>query len=206
MSSNLLNFDTLADDNIRTLKVSAPSFRKPLIIIFVGIPASGKTTLTEKLAEKFPLTVLSEEKMTSFLSPRATIFKRNSEEVFKLAVKTIERLVKLGKACIYDANVKRKEQRGLIKQTVEASGGSYLLIYTNCPREGCYSRLQKQNLAVERGEEKGFILDKDYFEFEASSTKPPSLEELHLTYNCENPESSYQILPLIERRLSEGKN
>jgi predicted kinase len=176
------------------------------MIIFVGIPASGKTTLTGKLAEKFPLTVLSEENMTSFLSPRATIFKRNSEEVFKLAVKTIERLVKLGKACIYDANVKSREQRGLIKQTVEASGGSCLLIYTNCPRESCYSRLQKQNLAVERGEEKGFILDKDYFEFEASSTKPPSLEELHLTYNCENPESFYQILPLIERRLSEGKN
>jgi predicted kinase len=206
MSSILLNFDTLADDNIRTLKVPAPSFRKPLIIIFVGIPASGKTTLTEKLAEKFPLTVLSEENMTAFLSPRATIFKRNSEEVFKLAVKTIERLVKLGKACIYDANVKRREQRGLIRQTVEESGGLYLLIYTNCPRESCYGRLQKQNLAVERGEEKGFILDKDYFEFEASSTKPPSPEELHLTYNCENPESSYQILPLIEKRLSEGKN
>ena len=201
-----MDFDILADDNIRTLKVPAPSFRKPLVIVFVGIPASGKTTLTEKLAEKFPLTVLGEENMTAFISPRATIFKRGSEEVLKLAVKTIEHLVRLGKACIYDANAKSREQRALIKQTAEASGGSYLLIHTNCPRESCYGRLQKHNLAVERGESKGFILDKDYFEFEAASTKPPSTEEIHLTYNCENPESSYQLLPLIEKRLNEGKN
>ncbi len=206
MGGSLLNFGTLADDNIRTLKVPAPSFRKPLVIVFVGIPASGKTTLTGKLAERFPLTVFGEENITAFLSPRATIFKRNSEEVFKLAVKTIEHLVRLGKACIYDANMKSREQRTLIKQTVEASGGSYLLIHTSCSRESCYGRLQKHNLAVGRGESKGFILDKDYFEFEAASTKPPVTEETHLTYNCENPESSYQLLPLIEKRLKEGKN
>jgi predicted kinase len=204
MAGELLNFDTLAADNIRTLKVPNPSFKKPLVIVFVGIPASGKSTLTEKLTEKFPMTALSEENLTSFLSPRATIFKRNSEDVFKLAVKSIEHLVRSGKACIYDANIKTRELRAFVKQTVEASGGSYLLIHTDCPRETCYERLQKHNLAVGRGDVKGFILDKDFFEFEASSTKPPSPEEIHLTYNCVNPESFYQVLPLIEKKLNEG--
>jgi len=174
-----LDFDVLAKDNIRTLEVPTPSFRRPAVFILVGLPVSGKTTLTHKLTDKFPLTILSEEDMGAFLSPRATIFERNSPEVFQLAIKTIEKLVRLGKACIYDANVKTREQRKLIKQVVEDAGGSYTLIYLTCSKEGCYKRLQKHNLAVERGEARGFILNKDLFEFETSSTDLPTTEEAH---------------------------
>ncbi|HEX7455859.1 MAG TPA: ATP-binding protein [Candidatus Nanoarchaeia archaeon] len=203
MSNGLLDFETLAADNIRTLKGPSTSFKKPLVIILVGIPGSGKTTLARKLVEKFPLTILNEEDMTSFLSPRATIFKKSSTEVFQLATKTIEQLVKSGKACIYDANIKTREQRELLKKTVEDFGGGSLLIYLDCPKEICYERLQKQNLAIERGETKGFILDKDFFEFEAYSTRIPSPEEQHVSYSCQASEGFFQIVPLVEKRISQ---
>ena len=197
-----LDFDVLAKDNARTLKVPVPSFRNPAVVILVGLPVSGKTTLSRRLAEKFPLTVLSEEDMSAFLSPRATIFQRNSPEVFQLALKTIELLVRMGKACIYDANVKTREQRRLIRQVVEQTGGVYTLIHLNCSKEGCYKRLRKHNLAVERGEAKGFILNKDLFEFEATSTDLPTTEEAHLVYNSEDPEFIYQILPQLEKIIN----
>ena len=205
MDVGRLDFDVLAKDNIRTLRVPEASFKKPLCVILVGIPESGKTYLTKSLSEKFPLTVLSEEAMMAFLSPRATIFKRNAVEVFQLATRTIEYLIKMGKACIYDANVKTREQRGLIKTIVEQDGGSYLLIYTSCPKELCYRRLQKHNLAVTQGEAKGFIMDRDYFEYEAVSTRPPVLDEHHLVYNCENPETLFLINAAIDKRLKESK-
>jgi predicted kinase len=198
MVESALNFDTLADDTIRTLNVPEPTFAKPLCIIMVGIPASGKSTLTQKLSEKFPLTVFDEESLTSFLSPRATVFKRGSVEVFKLATKTIEHLLRQGKPCIYDANVKTRQQRDLIKKIVEECGGSWLLIYLNCPEDLCYERLQKHNLAVTRGESKGFILDKDFFEYEVSGTSAPSLDELHIVFNCNNPEDSFKITSQVE--------
>jgi len=198
-----LNFETLAEDNVRTLKVPGPVFDKPLVVIMVGTPSSGKSTLTKKLAEKFPLTVFSEEYMTSFLSPRATFLKRNSAEVFQLAVKTIESLMRKGKASIYDANIKTRQQRDLIKVVVEENGGTYLLIYLNCPKEVCYQRLQKHNLEVNRGESKGFILDKDFFEYEVSSTKAPAPDEINVVYSCTGAESFYKISDLIGKALNQ---
>ncbi len=205
MPENYLDFAILAKDNIRTLNVPAPSFRNPAVIILVGLPVSGKTTLTNKLADKFPLAILSEEDMTAFLSPRATIFQRNSPEIFQLALKTIEYLVKMGKACIYDGNVKTREQRKLIKKVVEDYGGSYTLVYLDCPRQICYKRLQKHNLAVEIGEEKGFILNKDLFEFEASSTDWPIGGEQHLVYNSNDRQAIYQLLPQIGEIINPEK-
>ena len=204
MDGEALNFDTLAEDNIRTLPVPTATFKKPLCICLVGIPASGKSTLASKLAEKFPLTVLNEEYITSFLIPKTSVFTRNSPEVFQLATKTIEHLLVAGKACIYDSNVKTREQRALIKKIAEEAGGSYVLIYLNCPRETCYERLQKHNLDVTRGEAKGYILDKDLFEYEVASTSPPAPDENHITYGCENPEGVFQVIPLIESRMREG--
>ena len=197
-----LDFDVLAKDNIRTLKLPTTVFRRPAVFILVGLPVSGKTTLVHKLTDKFPLTILSEEDMSAFLSPGATIFQRNSTEIFQLALKTIEFLVKMGKACIYDANVKTREQRKLIRQVVEEAGGTYALIYLNCSKEECYKRLRKHNLAVERGEAKGFILDRDLFEFEVSSTDLPTTEEAHLGYNSEDPESIYQLFPQVEKIIN----
>lgn len=199
-----LNFDTLADDYIRTLNLPPASFAKPLCIILVGIPASGKTRLVNKLAEKFPLAILKEEDLIAYLAPRATVIQRNSPEVFKLAFKAIEHIAKAGKACIYDANVKTNEQRALIRNIIQEVGGRFLLIYLNCPRQICYERLEKHNLAVSRGEAKGFILNKDLFEYEVASTSLPSLDEQYVTYNCENPEGVFQILPLVENKLKES--
>jgi len=201
MNGSDLNFDILAEDNIRTLKVPAASFPKPLCVVLVGIPCSGKTSLAEKLAEKFPVTILAEEDMMSFLAPRATIFRRGSVEIFQLATKTIEHLIKKGKACVYDANVKTREQRQLLEIVVKEAGGSYLLIYLNCPKETCYERLQKHNLAVTQGEAKGFILDKDFFEYEAASTRIPTADEHHLTYNSLAVDDVSLVASVIENRL-----
>jgi len=204
MNGASLDFEILAEDNIRTLKVPTVSFKKPLCIILVGIPCSGKTYLTEKLVEKIPLAVLAEEDMMAFLAPRATIFQRNSLEIFQLATKTIEHLIKKGKACIYDANVKTREQRQLLKAVVEEAAGSYLLIHLKCPKETCYERLQKHNLAVNRGETKGFILDKDFFEYEVASTRIPATDEYHLTFDPQNLEDTSSIFSTIESRLKES--
>jgi len=204
MTESPLDFNVLAQDNIRTLKLPTASFKKPLCVILVGIPESGKSFVTEKLSTDFPLVVLSETDMMAFLAPRATIFRRGTFEVFQLATKTIELLIKMGKACVYDASIKTREQRSLIKTIVEQAGGSYLLIHTDCPEEICYKRVKKHNLAVTRGEVKGFIMDRDYFEYEVASTILPPLDEHHLVYNCEEPESISLIEAAVDRRLKES--
>lgn len=197
MANDSLNFDVLAEDNIRTLKIPESNYKKPPCVIFTGYPGSGKTFLAGRLQEQFPFTVLKEKDIMSFLAPRATVFERGAVEVFELAYRSIDKLTSLGKACVYDGNVKTKEQRQLIKKIVEQSGGSYLLIYIKASRELCYSRVQKQNLGVTRGDEKGFILDKDYFEYEIATTQLPPIEEPHVVHLSESPESVSQIMAIV---------
>ena len=197
----MLDFDILAKDTIRTLKIPAANIPKPLCIIMVGFPTSGKSTLVEKLKDRFPLADFSEEQLTAFLAPRASVVRRDSSEVFQLATKIIENLMAMSRACVYDSNIKTKEQRDLIKKVVEDGGGSFLLVYLECPKQVCYDRLQKHNLGVSRGEAKGFILDKDLFEYEISTTHLPSPEEQHLTLKCDDPESLSQLYSMVETRL-----
>lgn len=204
MADNL-DFDVLAEDNIRILEVPNENFKKPLCVILVGYPGAGKTYLVERIKQKFPLTVLSEEDMTSFLSPRATIFKRGAVEVFTLAIKTIEHLLKKGKSCIYDADIKTREQRNLIEKVVELAGGSYLLVLVNCPKEECYERSQKQNLEISRGDAKGFIVDRDFFEFEVASTHLPAPDEHHINYDGQNEEAPLQLYPVLEERFKQSE-
>jgi predicted kinase len=201
MSTSGLNYDVLATDNIRILDVPKGAFKRPLAVILVGYPESGKTTLARKIKEKIPLTLLDENSMMSFLAPRATIFQKGAVEVFMLAAKTIEQLIMMGKGCIYDGNLKTREQRELLKEIVTQAGGHYILIYIECSKEICYTRSKKHNLAISRGEEKGFILNQDLFDYEVATTNLPSTEESHLKMNCENEEDVYRIITVLEETI-----
>lgn len=205
MGTQQLNFSLLATDYVRTIKVPEASFRKPPCVVLVGYPGSGKTHLVEKIAEKLPLTILSEKEITAFLAPKATLFKRGALEVFTLALETMVQLVLGGKACIYDGNVKIREQRELIKKKIEAAGGTYYLVAIKTPKEICYERVQKQNLAITGGNAKGFILDKDYFEYEATSTRLPTPEEQYTTYIGRDPEHLLRMVDVVENLLKRTK-
>ncbi|OGY25645.1 MAG: hypothetical protein A2864_01680 [Candidatus Woykebacteria bacterium RIFCSPHIGHO2_01_FULL_39_12] len=197
----LLNLETLSEDNIRTLKLSKERFKKPLVIILVGIPSSGKTTFSQTLSSSLPLVILSEEYMIRFLAPRATFFEKAQTETFQLAVKTMEKLVQSGVNCIYDSSIKKKSDRNLIKNRIEKMGGTYVLIYIYIPKELALERVSKQNFEVTRGEKKGFIMNKDLFEYEINSTQIPLSGENHLVYEESNPESLIAIKKYLKELL-----
>lgn len=197
-----IDFEVLAEDNVRIIKVPEQTFRKPLCVVLVGYPGSGKSFLTRKIKNEVPLAAFSEIGITEFLAPRATLLKRDAVEVFQLAVKTIEHLLAKKKACFYDGNIKTKEQRQLIKKIVEDLGGQYLLIYVNTPKVVCYERVHKQNLAVARGEVKGFILDKDLFEYEVATTSTPPTDEIHYTFDGKSQDSLVNTIMHVNTLLN----
>jgi len=196
----LANVDTLAEDNIRTLNIPERKFPKPAAIILIGFPGAGKTTLTNSLAKTFPLALVSDEVMAHFLFPSQPTFLRHSQKEFlELAAKTIEKLILRGVSCIYDSNVKFKQDRSIIKQIVEASGGKYILVYLKISKEQALERVERENFQVSRGEKKGFIINKDLFQYDISSTELPNTSEEHLIFDSTDSES---ILTLNQQILS----
>lgn len=179
----LENIEILVKDNIRILTLPAKKFRKPLAIILVGPPFSGKSALVERIVRRFPLAVLSEDRMREFLAPRATFFKRGAREIFLLASKTIEALIKDGISCIYDATIKKRADRELIRKLVTDAGGRILLINIDIPQGDTYNILAKVNAQIIQGDGKGFVMDKDLFRYELNSTEKPMLDEEPLICN-----------------------
>lgn len=179
----LENIDVLVKDNIRIIPLPTKRFKKPLAIILIGPPFSGKSALVERLAKAFPLAILSEDRMREFLAPRATFFKRGAPEIFLLASKTMEALMKDGISCIYDATIKKRADRELLRKLVTEAGGRTALIHIDIPQEEAYKVLAKVNAQVVRGDSRGFVMDKDFFRYELHSTQKPTPDEQPIVVN-----------------------
>ncbi len=188
------NVETLAEDNIRILNLPKNHLSKPVAIILVGFPGAGKSTLVNSLAKTLPLAVVSDEAMAHFLFPyQATFLRHSQKEFLELAAKTIEKLLSRGVSCIYDSNVKFKEDRNILRQIIEGAGGLCLLVYLKIAKEEALQRVEKQNFEVSRGEKKGFIINKDLFQYEVSTTELPTSSEEYLVFDASNPESIYTL-------------
>ncbi|OGY29362.1 MAG: hypothetical protein A3F35_00315 [Candidatus Woykebacteria bacterium RIFCSPHIGHO2_12_FULL_45_10] len=190
MEAMLPNIDTLVADNIRILKTPQARLPKPTAIILVGFPGTGKTTLVEELVRTYPVAVISDEAMGHFLLPyQATFLKHSQKEFLELAAATMEKLIFSRVSCIYDSNVKFADDRKIIKQLVEQAGGRLITVYLKLSKEEALRRVEQENFLVSRGEKKGFIINKDLFDYEASTTQLPTAGEDYLLYEQTNPDS-----------------
>ena len=90
---SLSNLNQIAGDLIRVLEIPKQTSAKPVCIILIGLPGSGKTFISKKLTERLPLVYLSEELVQAFLVPNKTFFDRGEEAVLELIYTTIDKLL-----------------------------------------------------------------------------------------------------------------
>lgn len=182
--ANLINLDLLVKDNIRMLTLPVKRFDHPVAIVLIGAPFSGKTTLVARLSKKFPLVLLSDSEMAAFLAPRATFFERGTQEIFLLASKTIEELIRQKVSVIYDASINKRRDREFLRKFVSNAGGRMVLIHMTLPQKEAYQRLEQSNAQIVGGDRKGFIMDKDLFRYELNSIEKPTSDEYPIICNA----------------------
>jgi len=89
-------------------------FPKPLLIILVGLPGTGKTFLGEKLKEDFPVSIVQSDKIRAicFTNPKYTNYE--NKYVFDLCHKVINNLLQRKIPVLLDAtNLLEKNRQGL---------------------------------------------------------------------------------------------
>lgn len=189
------NIKLIVKDYIRTLKLPSVKSKKPLVILLVGIPASGKSYLAKNLVANLPLVLVSENDIQSFLVPKISFFERGQEVIGEFAKEVIKKLVKAAFSCIFDANLRSFGTREEFRQIIGKSGGQTVTVYFNCPKKAAYERIKKRNTKIIQGAYSGFPMDWDYFQYEINTTQPPQKTENAVKFD--SSQSDHQLARLI---------
>jgi len=181
--SIVFNLEQNATDFIRTLDKPSQTYIKPIAIIVVGVPSSGKSYFCQNIVSSLPFVLVPESSIQSFLVPQITFFERGTGQILDFARETIRQLTKMGFNSILDMNLKTYAQREMFRLTVREAGGEVVTIHLTCPVDVCFNKIKERNLQIQRGEIKGFIMDWDYFMFEVNSIEKPIQSENAIAYD-----------------------
>lgn len=179
----LANKERLVKDTVRILDIPKARFEPPLVVLFVGGPASGKTFLARELQKHLPFCRITSDVIRAFLVPSPTFYAQETKLVFELVDAVVEDLVTENVNVLYDANLKRRSEREKVKSLVEKRGGWVFVIYTICKEEIAFKRIQERNKKIQAGEARGFIIDREYYRFVLNTLEPPSSTEVSFTFD-----------------------
>lgn len=125
---------------------------RPLLITFVDIPGSGKTTFAKQLADKIGAVVLSSDGMRLAMwgSIEAIRMKHSDPEehmkanqaVFGAMNYTTSQILQAGQSVIYDANQSHRRERQDKYDIAKAYGAVPVLVRVKVPYEVSLQRIQ----------------------------------------------------------------
>lgn len=123
-------------------------------ILVTGIPAAGKSTMAEALAEYFSLPVLSKDRIKELLYD--TVGFRSREEKVRLGIASMnimyymaEQLMKRGQAFILENNFENVSKEGLLA-ILERHSYKAITVTLTGDYEKIYERFQKRNDSPDR--------------------------------------------------------
>lgn len=122
---------------------------KPLMIMLIGLPGSGKTTIAQKLAQAYNAVICSSDTKRKELYGDESI-QGDPKEVFINLHKDILHFLREGKNVIYDAtNIRRKNRESFLGFLKQNNVSCYRIAWVVVPPlEECLTRDQERERSV----------------------------------------------------------
>lgn len=170
------------------LNVMPPVETKPMLYVFFGLIASGKSTLAERFASQFGFVCYNTDKVRKQLAGidltarqperfNEGIYTKNftTRTYLKMLDLAAEEIRKGKKAVVLDGSYSSREERLRVRRLAEELDAGYLFILCTCSEETVRDRLElraKDPAAVSDGRWEIYQVQKDTFqaptEFDAS--------------------------------------
>lgn len=151
------------------------------LYIFCGIPFSGKSFITKKIAQQFNYHIVDlDEIKFEFLGKGVkdeNIDQSGWDKVYQEMYKRIDNLLKNGKTVIQDTGNFTKYERGLVKKIADNLNLNTLIVYIDTPYE-----IAKQRLLENRSKKTRFDISDENFENTVKEMEPPDKAENHLIF------------------------
>jgi predicted kinase len=119
------------------------------LILFAGMPGSGKTTLCHLLAQELRIPVFSKDRVQLVLQQRGLV-KENTGDGYFVILSQAEEHLNLGMSIILDATFPLHHLRIVASDIAKQRGAHFKAIYCSCSDDRVWrERMEKRSLAAD---------------------------------------------------------
>ena len=168
---------------------------KPVFIALSGLPGTGKSYFSRKLAERLPVAILESDALRKTLFPQPRYDWRESARLFRAIYFLIEQLLREDISLILDATNLIERYRRELYQIAKNTGANFILVKIEASRGTVRKRLEAR---------KRDFSDRSDADWAVYQELAQSLEEVrghHYLVNTSKP-----ITPVINRIVREVKS
>jgi len=121
----------------------------PVLILVCGLPGSGKSYLSERLAEQLAAVIIESDCVRKALFPQPTYSAQESALVHRTCQEVMRWLLSKGVRVIFDATNIVEFQRELLYSLAERSDAHLLIVRTVAPEEVIRERLTQRKAGAD---------------------------------------------------------
>ena len=205
LGRTLLNYDETMDaervaSDVRELKKALGRLpepvAKPALIIVSGLPGTGKSYFSRKLAERLPSVIVESDALRKRLFPSPTYSAEESHRLFCACHRLIEEFLDSGIPVILDATNLVEHHREPLYRIAQRLQARLILVQVEAPRELVRERLQGRAEGVNH-EDKS---DAGWSIYQRMRTR---VERISRNYFA--VDTSRDITPVIDKVVREAK-
>jgi predicted kinase len=146
----------------------------PVLIMMSGLPGSGKSYLSDRLAERLSAVAIESDRVRKALFSQPTYSAEESALVHRTCQETMRYLLRKGVRVIFDATNLVEFQREGIYSLAERSGARLLIVRVVAPEE-----IVRQRLAQREGRDES-ASDADWGIYRRMSKREQGIQRPHL--------------------------
>lgn len=124
----------------------------PVFVIVSGLPGTGKSHFSRKLAEQLPSVILESDILRKRLYPSPTYSAQESHRLFNACHRLIEELLDSGITVILDATNLVEQHRERLYHISQRLEAKLIIVRVEAPREVILQRLQGRSRGIDRGD------------------------------------------------------
>lgn len=146
----------------------------PVLILMSGLPGSGKSYLSERVAAQLPAVIIESDRVRKILFPKPTYTAEESALVHRTCQELVRHLLKAGVRVIFDATNLVEFQREVLYNIAARSNADLLIVRTVAPEPVIRERLQQRKA---RGDS---LSDADWQVYRRMSQSEQKIRRAHL--------------------------
>ena len=167
----------------------------PVLIMMSGLPGSGKSYLSQRLAEKLAAVIIESDRVRKALFPQPSYNAQESAMVHRVCHEIIRRLLRKGAHVIFDATNLFEFHREMLYNLADRSGAKLVIVRTTAPEQIIRERLEQ------RKKDGGSVSDADWHIYRRMAKREQAIRRTHLCVDTSDniDEAVHKILKVIRR-------